>query len=212
MRRRTLLTLTALLLAAGPARAQSEPVPFQDRNWRLGVMVAGIWNDRFDVFGRPQLPAGEVRDKGEGGGFFLGRRFGHRFLLDLQVIGGQHEVDGDAETMTGFWGLLNGTILFRHQHRLQPFLRGGIGGGGWSLDYPDGGGSIYSLGTGALAGGGLQVRLGGRWSLEVEAATLFMNHLQVGNETSPDQVGEKNWQVRVSSQAWRLGAGLSFWF
>ena len=101
MRGRMLLLLIVVLLGAGAARGQAEPVRFQDRNWRVGLMLATTWNDRFDVFGRPGLPPGPVQDEGGGGGLFLGRRFGQRFLLDMQLVASQHDVTGEAETMTG---------------------------------------------------------------------------------------------------------------
>jgi hypothetical protein len=139
----------------------------------------------------------------------IGRRFGERFILDFQLTAAGHEMPDLDTSMIGSWILLNGTVLFREREIFQPFLRGGFGAGGWGLDYPDDQGFLMSFGTSAMTGAGFMVALSSRFSLEVEGAALFVNHLEVRNDENEE---DENWKVRVSSQSWRVGMGLSVWF
>lgn len=208
MRRLSLLLLLLLI----PALSGAEETRLEDRSWRFGISGVTTWSDQFDVFAHPQLPPGPVDEKGHGGGFCFGRRFGQRFLLDLQVTFSNHDLPDDPAEMIGAWGLFTGTVLFRTDHTLQPFLRGGLGGGSLTLDFAEDGGYLMSFGTAALTGAGVMVRLSSRFSLELEAAAIFTNHLEVDNEDGWADEPRRSWKVRESSQAWRMGLGLSVWF
>ena len=73
-------------------------------------------------------------------------------------------------------------------------------------------GHVISFGTAAIAGGGLQVRLGSRITLEFEAVATFTNFLEVVDDSSNNLWPQDSWQVRVSNQGWRFGTGVMFWF
>jgi opacity protein-like surface antigen len=203
--------LAACLLCCAVS-ALAAPAQEKERNWRFGLHGASTWNDQFDVFGRDLPLAGAVSEEGRGGGFVVGRMFGHRFLLDLQVTAAEHDIAGDDSNMLGSWALINGSVFFRNGHVLQPFVRGGFGGGGWDLQYPEGQGHVLSFGTAAILGVGLSARLSPRFSLELEGLATFTNHLEVDNESDVLADEPESWKVRASSQGWRLGLGLSFWF
>jgi opacity protein-like surface antigen len=184
----------------------------KERNWRIGLHLASTSHEQFDVFGRDLLLPDAVAENGNGGGFVVGRMIGQRFLLDLQVTASSHDMVGDEAHLLGTWALINGSVFFRTGHTLQPFVRGGIGGGGWDLNYPDDQGHVLSFGTSAIIGGGLSARLSGSFSLELEGLATFTNHLEVDNESGVLADEPESWKVRASSQGWRLGLGLSFWF
>lgn len=212
MRRLLPVLLLIALLDAGvrPARADEAP---RLRKWHVGVATSATWRDNFDVFDAPGLPPGPVARRGDGAGFQVGRRFGDRFVLGLQLAGSGHDVEGGSDlSFYDAEALVTGTVLFRERDRWQPFLRGGVGVGGVLAELPADAGNIFSYGTTAVAGGGCQVRLGGRVSLEVEAVATFTNFIEVRNEGSDPRWTDESWQVRTGDQGWRVGAGLLFWF
>lgn len=202
--------LGILLMWAAANSALAAPPREADPGWRLGMMLVSVRQDDFDVFAREDLPPAVVDQSGLGGGLQIGYRFGGRFVLDLQAVFSRHDIAGSDDEMVAAWGLFTGTVLFRPGHTWQPFLRGGFGGGSLNLARP-GDDNVFSFGTGTLAGAGVMCRLGRRLSLELEAAATFTNHLEVHNEDSTRDDDEQ-WPVRASSRAWRVGAGLSFWF
>ncbi len=212
MNRQIIFWALAACLSVGAFSAQAGPEQEKEHNWRFGLHGATTWNDQFDVFGRDIPLAGDVAEKGRGGGFVVGRMFGHRFLLDLQVTASEHDIAGDESNILGTWALINGSVFFGTDHILQPFVRGGFGGGGWDLQYPEGQGHVLSFGIAAILGGGLSARLSPRFSLELEGLATFTNHLEVDNETDHLTDLPRSWKVRASSQSWRWGLGLSYWF
>lgn len=210
MRRLGWAALLILTLAApAPAAAAEGPVL---RNWFLGVQGVNTRRTEFDVFGRTELPDGDADDRGRGGGFVFGRRFGDRFLLGLQVLGAKHTIADSDQDITDVEALITGTVLFRETSTVQPFLRGGFGGGGEVLELGPDAGHVVAFGTAAIAGGGVQIRLSSRFSLEFETVATFTNFLQVEDDSADDLWPEDDWQVRVSNQGWRTGTSLSIWF
>jgi|GEM_PF-1516633 len=206
-----MLGLTAPALAV-PVLAADDTAEPKLRNWHFGVQGVTTWRDRYDVFDREVLPGGAIEDKGRGAGFVFGRRFGDRFLVDLQVTYGAHKIADSEHELADIETLVTFTILYRERSVFQPFLRGGAGGAGQLLEFGPDGGHVFAFGTGAIAGGGFQVRLGSRWSLEFETVATFANFLEVMDESEPDRWVEDSWQVRESSWGWRNGVGVVFWF
>jgi len=210
MRRLWWAVLLVLALAA-PAQADDAGGPVL-RNWYLGVQGVNTWRSNFDVFGRSELRPGKVEDRGRGGGLVFGRRFGDRFLLSLQVLGATHDIADSDEDIADVEALVTGTVLFRETSTVQPFLRGGFGGGGEVLALGPDAGHVLSFGTATIAGGGVQIRLSSRFSLEFETVATFTNFLQVEDESAEDLWPEEDWQVRVSNQGWRTGTSIIVWF
>ncbi len=207
-----LLLLMGLGLA-GPSLAGEEGEGPLLRHWMVGLQSASIKHSDHDVFAHPSLPGQEVDHWGQGAGLMFGRRFGQRFILGLQLAAANHELAQADWDLMDVEALITGTVLWRAEDTLQPFLRGGFGGGGAVLYLPDDQGNVFSFGTVANAGGGLNLRLSSRFSLEVEALATFNNFLEVRNESDdPRFPAEESWQVRTSRQGWRLGAGVLFWF
>jgi hypothetical protein len=206
------LLLTAVWLPAGAADTTGSAGEPSLRRWHLGVQAVGTWRSRYDVFRLPDMPPGQVDDIGLGGGFGLGRRFGDRFLLGMQLTAARHDLDGSEHALNDFSFLLTGSVLFRTEHTLQPYLRGGFGAGGEVISLADEAGHLAAIGTTAVMGGGLQIRLGDRVSLDLESVATFTNFLEVVDESEDDLWPDDSWQVRISNRGWRLGAGLVFWF
>ena len=214
MRRLTavVLLLAAVTTAAPVCAGADAPAEPQLRGWHFGVSAVSSWRSRYDVFATPDTPAGAVAETGRGAGFSVGHRFGGRFLLAAQMAFAEHDLADVPETIVDVDLLVTGTVLFRERDTLQPFLRGGIGGGGEYLDLPDNQGHLFSFGTAAIAGGGLQVRLSSRVSLELEGLATFTNFLEVQAMGDDGTAAADNLQVRVSNHGWRAGAGVMFWF
>lgn len=204
-------TLIALAPAA-PARGDVDTGPPALRRWHAGLQSSSSWRSSFDVFDREGLPPAGVAESGRGGGLFIGRRFGDRFLAQLLVSYARHDIEGTTDKLGDVEALLTGTVLFGPERTLQPFLRGGIGGGGQVLESGAGDGNVIAFGPAAVAGGGAQLRLGGRVSLELEAVATFTNFLQVDDDTQDARWGGGDWQVRRSNWGWRAGLGFVFWF
>ena len=96
LRRALLLALVCVGgLAASAARAEEPAL----RKWHLGVQATAGARSTHDVFATPLLPGAAVEKKGRGAGFFLGRRFGDRFLVDLQVTWARHDMASAADAM-----------------------------------------------------------------------------------------------------------------
>lgn len=210
MRRWIILICAASALAAGgPATAQDD-AEIKLRRWYLGVQGNSGERDRWDVFGQEDIPPAPVVEKGRGGGFLFGYRFGGRFLLGLQLAVTGHDLEGVPEKLYDTEFLVTGTVLFRERRTLQPFLRGGFGGGGVVLEGSGGDGHTTSLGAAVIAGGGVQVRLSSRFSLEWEIVANFTNFFEVNNnsEGGTDTTGH----VKTSNAGWRNGIGLMIWF
>lgn len=203
-----------LFTLLGPALSLAHEDPSHDPlpSWRIGLYGASTRAQRFDVFERPGLPPGPVEEKGEGGGVNIGHRFGDRFILDLQVLINRFDIEDGPEEMVLTLGNITGTVLFRQDQLVQPYLRGGIGGAGMALQFDEGQGHLYSYGTGAVAGGGIMFRVSRHFSLEFEALAAFVNHLEVDNEASRQLWPEDSWSVRESSQSWSTSLGVSLWF
>lgn len=181
------------------------------RGWYLGLQWSAGQRDHWDVFGRDGLPPAEVEDLGRGFGAQLGHRFGGRFLLGLQFSMSEHDLAGLPQKLYDGELLVTGTVLFRERSTLQPFLRGAFGGGGVALQQADGSGHTISMGTATVAGGGLQVRLGSRFSLEAEAVANFTNFFEVRDQDNEGNT-ESDWRVDTSQMGWRIGLGAMVWF
>jgi hypothetical protein len=203
----TLSVLVSGVMGIRPAHAD-QPDEVKLRRWFLGGQVASGDRDKWDVFGLPDTPPGEVSSSGGGGGIHLGYRFGGRFLLGLQLTTLEFDIIDSSDKIRDITALFTGTVLFRERDTLQPFLRGGLGGGGVVLDEP--GGYTVVLGTAVAAGGGLQVRVSSRFSFEVELAADFRNFQEV--QDRPDGGPDTDWSVRTSHIGGRLGLGLMVWF
>ncbi len=208
-----LILILALAAAAAAARAESPEAeqPVRLRGWFLGLQTVGGERDRWDVFNLDGLPPAAVSERGRGGGLHFGRRFGGRFLLGLQMTVAEHDLAGLPERIYDGEFLLTGTVLFRERATVQPFVRGGLGGGIVVLERPGGAGNIASFGPAAIAGGGLQVRLSSRFSLELEAVANFTNFLEVQAKGGDGDV-EADWRVKTSQVGWRTGVGVMVWF
>lgn len=194
------------------ARAGEAPEPARLRAWHLALQSVGAWRSRFDVFDQPGLPPVGAASRGKGVGLAIGRRFGDRFLGQVQVAFARHDIADIDEDLIDLEVLFTGTVLFRPTRTVQPFLRGGLGGGGQALDLADDGGQVIAVGAAAVAGGGAQIRLGGRVSLEIETVATFTDFLEVHDESDDRRWGGEDWQVRVSNWGWRTGVGVAFWF
>lgn len=200
--------LICLLLAwSCPASAGAEEADeVKLRRWYLGVQGNSGERDQWDVFGQEDLPPAEVVNDGGGGGVLFGYRFGGRFLLGLQLTVIGHDLIEVPEQLYDVEALVTGTVLFRERSTFQPFLRGGFGAGSAVLEKPGGDGSTTSLGTATIAGGGFQIRLSSRFSLEYEIVGTFTNYLEVY-----DSSGDEG-PVKTSSMGVRNGIGLYIWF
>ena len=205
------LGLMAPVMTWAADAADSESGPHL-RNWYLAIEGVSTWKDRYDVFGLPEFPSGVVEEPGRGTGLRFGRRFGDRFLLSAKTIWARHEEQESNETITDVEVLITGTVMFRERNTFQPFLRGGVGGGGEYLDLATDGGHVFAFGAAVLAGGGLQVRLSSRFSLELAGVATFSNFLEINDNSDGDLWPEESWQVRVSNWGWRTSSGIVFWF
>jgi len=208
---RTLVCSGLILLGSIPGMAQDrvpETEPESLRNWFLEVQWVGSEREKYDVFARENVPPAEVTKSGEGPGFSFGRRIGGRFVLAFQFLLVWHDVAVDGMDLIDGEMLITGTVLFRERSFLQPFLRGGVGGTGLILKQEDDVHIVY--GTAASAGGGLALRLSGRWSLELEGAGTFANYLEA--DENPADEEQDRYQVRTSNIGWRLGVGIRIWF
>ncbi len=204
------LFLGVLLLVARPGLSHDQEPHL--RNWYFGLKAVNSWYDTDDVFGQDILPADAVDHHGVGVELQFGRRFARRFVLGLQMVMTDHDVPDREEWLKRSEFLVTGTVLFRETSTLQPFLRGGFGGGLNIIQLGPDEGEVVSFGTAAICSGGAQVRLSSRFSLEFEAVATFVNFLEVFDNTSEELWPEESWQVRDSSWGWKLGAGLVFWF
>lgn len=203
-----LLAVLACAIAGMDVACADQPDEVKLRRWYVGLQLTGGERDTWDVFGVPGQPPGDVSDSGGGGTFQIGYRFGGRFLLGLQVTGLSFDIPGYPPKMRDISALITGTVLFREQQTLQPFLRGGFGGGGVVQDAP--GGYTVALGTAVLAAGGIQVRLSSRFSLEAELGADFKNILEV--QDRPDGGPDTDWSVKASQMGWHLSLGMMVWF
>lgn len=208
-----LICLLLVLTCSGPVFAVEEAgnPEVKLRGWFLGVQGCGGDRDRWDVFGQEGLPPAPVKDESDGLGFFFGHRFGGRFLLGLQLAVTRHEMEGVPERLLDTEILVTGTVLFRERRTLQPFLRGGLGANGLILEGSGGNGRTMSLGPAVVAGGGLQVRLSSRFSLEWEIVGTFTNFLEVYDHPGTEEP-DRDWRVDTSNMGVRTGIGVLFWF
>jgi hypothetical protein len=205
-----LLCLLLALTGAVSAGAE-EPDQVKLRRWYLGLQANGGGRDRWEVFGREDLPPAAVDNDGGGGGFLFGYRFGDRFLLGLQLAVTRHDMVGVPERLFDVEALVTGTVLFRERSTFQPFVRGGFGAGSVVLERPGGNGNTTSLGTATILGAGFQIRLSSRFSLEWEIAGTFTNFLEVFDNPDVDDPYE-DWRVKTSHMGIRNGIGLMIWF
>jgi hypothetical protein len=200
-----LVCLLLVLTGAFSVRAE-EPDQVKLRRWYLGVQGNSGGRDRWNVFGQEGLPPAAVDNDGSGGGFLFGYRFGGRFLLGLQVVVTKHDMTEVPEKLFDVEALVTGTVLFRERSTFQPFVRGGFGVGSVDLERPGGNGNTTSLGTATIVGGGFQVRLSSRFSLEYEIAGTFTNFLEIYDDSNG------HWPVKTSNMGLRNGIGLMIWF
>jgi hypothetical protein len=201
------------LVLPGALRAESGKPARNSRSWQLGFQFVTANQENHKVFDRPGLPGADIDPEGHGGGLLFGYRFGERFVLGTQLTFAGQEVSERDWDLADFEALITATVLFREDHLIQPFLRGSFGGGGVILFLPGDEGNISSFGTVAGAGAGLNLQLSRGFSLELEAAAIFNNFLEVRNESDdPRFPDEESWQVRISRQGWRVGAGFNIWF
>jgi hypothetical protein len=209
--------LACALLLAGAGRAEEAPGAAAPggavrlRGWFLGAQAAAGGRDHWNVFGRDLLPPAPVADPSGGFGLHFGRRCGARFLLGLQLCAIAHDLEGLTEQLYDLELLVTGTVLFNERGALQPFVRGGFGLAAAvteeSGELPD----TAAVGTAAIAGTGMQVRLSSRFSLEAEAAANFSNFFEV-HADQDGASGEDDWRVRTSQVGWRVGLGMMIWF
>lgn len=198
-----------LMIVAGAAQAEGEArEDVHLRRWYLGVQLGSGDRDQWDVFARDDLPPAPVESPGGGGALLFGYRFGDRFLLGLHLGVLRYEMTQSDDLINDVEALVVGTVLFRERDTFQPFLRGGFGAAGVGLDYE--GGTTFSYGTAVVGGGGIQIRLSSRFSLEWELAARFTNLLEV--QDNPDDGPEQGWNVKTSQTGWRSGLGLMIWF
>lgn len=219
--RRLIILAWALLLTGATVGARAEtPAPADSsrtadavklRGWYFGLQWSAGQRDHWDVFGRVGLPPAAVEDLGRGAGMLVGHRFGRRFLLGMQFTIIEHNLAGVPQKLYDGELLITGTVLFRERATLQPFLRGAFGGGGVALQQADGSGHTISVGTATVAGGGLQVRLSSRFSLEAEAVADFTNFYEVRDQDNEGN-SEAEWRVDTSQMGWRIGVGVMVWF
>lgn len=211
IRQLAILIFAAIALAGGTCAIAGENEDVKLRRWFLGVQGNSAERDRWDVFGQEDIPPAAVSDRGRGGGGQFGFRFGDRFLLGLQLAVTKHDMVGVPEKIRTVEALVTGTVLFRERSTFQPFMRGGAGVGAVVMERPGGDGNTTSLGAAVIAGGGVQVRLSSRFSLEWEIVGTFTNFQEVRER--PDQgEADSNWRVKTSSMGWRNGIGLMIWF
>ena len=203
------MVLTAVVWPAGNQCAASE---VKLRNWYFGIQSIDGQRNQYDVFGREGALPGEVVDHNSQAGLMFGYRFGDRFLLGLQLAVVQHDISGSEDELFDAEALITGTVLFRQRCTLQPFLRGGFGGTSELLIRDGNSGYMAALGTAAVAGGGLQIRLSSRFSLEVETVATFANFLEVSDTSDDKPWPEDSWQVRTSNYGYRIGLGIVVWF
>lgn len=208
--RRLMAVCLVCLAVAGARPATADEVKL--RKWHFGLQGVTTRRDNYDVFGVFAVPPDVVEDRGRGTGLLIGYRFGTRFLLGLQMAYGRHAIVDSPQEMVDVEALLTGTVLFRETALVQPFLRGGFGGGGVILQLNPDGGDLTAFGTSAIAGGGLQLRLSSRFSLELEAVATFTNFLEVQDNSTARVYEGKSWQVRESNVGSRVGVGVVVWF
>jgi hypothetical protein len=212
-----LLACALLLAGAGAGRAEEAPGAAAPdgavklRGWFLGAQAAAGGRDHWNVFGRDLLPPAPVADPSGGFGLHFGRRCGARFLLGLQLCVIAHDLEGLNEQLYDLELLFTGTVLFNARGALQPFVRGGFGFGVAATENTEELPDTVAVGTAAIAGAGLQVRLSSRFSLEAEAAANFTNFFEVHTDRDV-ATGEKDWRVRTSQVGWRVGLGMMIWF
>lgn len=210
--RRLVWTGILILGLAAPVWGEESSSEVTLRNWHLGMQGVQTWRNSFDVFDRPELPPGSVEEYGHGLGLVFGYRFGDRFLMGLQVVVANHGLPGRTEKIYDFEALITGTVLFRQTSFWQPYLRGGFGLAGESLVFDSPGGDVTSFGQATIAGGGLQLRLSSRFSLDFEGVATFVNYVTTVDGTSDDRWPEDSWKVRESNWGVRIGAGVVWWF
>lgn len=209
---RSWLWATLLILVLGtPALGQESSSEVKLRRWHLGFQAVNTWRDDFKVFDRDNLPSSAVEKRGTGIGFIFGYRFGDRFLLEIQGILAGHDIPGEVETVIDMEGLITGTVLFRETSFLQPFLRGGFGIGGEVFSNSRISDFLVSFGESAMAGAGIQLRLGSRMSLELEGAATFTNYMATMSGSENGQYPHEGWKVRKSNWGWRVGMGVILW-
>ncbi len=211
MRQLVLVVLLTLALVL-PGKGECAASDVKLRGWFFGWQTASGQRNRYDVFGRDELPSGTVEDQGRGGGLLVGHRFGERFLVGFQLVFARHSIIGSQDHLIDAEALLTGTVIFRPKDTLQPFLRGGFGGASEVLELIEDSGNVVSYGTAAIAGGGFQIRLSSRFSLELETVATFSNYLEVYDNTDNKPWPEEKWQVRTSNYGWRVGLGVMVWF
>ncbi len=209
MSRFHLCIIMLLLLLPGYVQAQEPEVKL--RSWGLGLKSITAWYNTHDVFGKEILPETGIDEYGSGMEFTLSRRLGDRFLLGGQFVGSVFGVQDREEEILRLEAQFTGTVLFRERETLQPFLRGGVGVGFDLVKSHSNEGEVTAYGTSALFSGGLQVRVSSRLSLELEAASTFINFLEVIDSTVDDLGPDESWRVRDSSWGWRLGIGATLW-
>ena len=207
-----LILLPALVTAADTSdTGAAAPEAVKLRNWYLGGQWTTGDRDSWAVFGRDELPPAAVGDQGRGFGLQFGRRFGGRFLLGLQLTVTEHDLVNLDGSLYDLELLITGTVLFRERCVWQPFVRGGFGGAAVLLEESPAMPTTAAVGTAAIAGGGVAIRVSRLVSLEVEAVANVANILEVQVDARDDRPSQE-WRVKRSHAGWRVGCGLALWF
>jgi len=212
MKRPVIWTAILVLGLVHPAFSHELESEVKLRNWYIGLQSVQTWRNSYDVFDRPDLPPGEVTDPALGGGIFMGRRFGDRFLLGLQVLVAEHLMKDRSEEVLDLEAMVTGTVLFRPSSLVQPFLRGGMGLSGENLVYDTTEDHVFSFGMGVIAGGGVQLRLSSWLSIEFEAMATCTNFSTAVNGTPNNTFPDDSWKVKETAWGWRIGSGIVLWF
>ncbi|NNE10415.1 MAG: outer membrane beta-barrel protein [Gemmatimonadetes bacterium] len=165
--------LLIVLLANGIARADStSTLHGADESPALtgkGVhFAAGFIGHRLDLqddaYDALYEAGVDLSREGLGMELLGGYRFGPRLSLNLRIATSSHDT-GRADLEAGL-GLAMFEMLahLRPGERVQPFLSGGLGGGGLVLS-PDKGDDVTLEGAAFAAGGGVDVLISDRWTL-----------------------------------------------
>lgn len=160
-----LLLANGIARADGPARIGLAEPALDGRGVHLAAGFIGhrldLQDDAYDALYKAGV---DLARDGLGMELLAGYRFGPRLSLNLRLATSTHDT-GRADLEAGFGlGMLEVLAHLRPGDRVQPFLSGGLGGGGIVLS-PDHGEDVTLEGAAFAAGGGVDVLLSDRWTL-----------------------------------------------
>lgn len=149
---------------AEPRMHSAEPL-LDGKGVHLAVGFIGrrldLQDDAYDALYKAGV---DLASEGLGVEFLAGYRFGPRLSLNLRLASSTHDT-GRSDLDAGFGlGILEVAAHMRPGERVQPFLSGGLGGGGIVLS-PQEGDDVTLEGAAFTAGGGVDVLLSDRWTL-----------------------------------------------